>query len=91
MEVSVGLKLDSLFKFRESHFGTLYLSNQAELDFRTLSKVGDLAYLYNFRYNILCQNRLGVTKGERLMVCHTFGVELEFLNPCCVAIMADCV
>ena len=25
------------------HFGSFYLSNQAELDFGTLSKVGDLA------------------------------------------------
>ena len=33
----------SVFKFREPHFGTLYLSNQAALDFDTLNKVGDLA------------------------------------------------
>ena len=33
----------SVFKFHEPHFGTLYLSNQAELDFDPLNKVGDLA------------------------------------------------
>ena len=43
LEVSVGLKLISVFKFCEPHFGTFYLSNQDELDFGTLSKVGDLA------------------------------------------------
>ena len=39
MKVSVGLKLISVFKFREPHFGTLYLSNQAKLDFGTLAKL----------------------------------------------------
>ena len=28
-------------------------------------------------------------KGEILMFSRTIGVELEFLNPCCVAFMAD--
>jgi len=42
LEVLVGLKLNSVFKFREPYFGTLYLSNKVELDFGTLIKVEDL-------------------------------------------------
>ena len=45
--VSVGLKLILVFKFREPHFGTLYLSNQAKLDFEPLSKIVVLIYVYN--------------------------------------------
>jgi hypothetical protein len=40
--VSVGLKLKFSFQFRVPHFGALYLLNQAESDFGTLRKVGDL-------------------------------------------------
>ena len=43
LDVSAGLKLNSVLKFCVPQFGTLYLSNQAELDYDTLSKVGDLA------------------------------------------------
>ena len=43
LQKSVVLELKySVFKLREPHFGTLYLSNQAELDFDPLSNVGDL-------------------------------------------------
>jgi hypothetical protein len=34
------LKLNSVFKFRVPYFGALYLSNRAELDFDSLTKVG---------------------------------------------------
>ena len=43
LELSAGMKLNSVFRFRVPQFGTLYLLNYAELDFDTLSKVGDLA------------------------------------------------
>jgi len=33
----------SVFKFRKPYFGTLYLSNQDELDFDHLRNVGDFA------------------------------------------------
>jgi hypothetical protein len=41
--VSVGLKLNSVFKFHVPHFGASYLLNQAESYFDHVSKVGDLA------------------------------------------------
>jgi hypothetical protein len=45
-----------VFSLQVPYFGALHLSSQAKSDFGLLSKVGDLTYLYNFRYYRLCQN-----------------------------------